>query len=121
MSGSTFTNVHKITAIVGFVATLPLVFFVATNVLVYELEILPGWEAPLTHPAILLGGCLFALIVNAWSLFDIAVSTTGRRFRVIVEFTAHKWNLMAFAVASIFLSATILYLFVENMSHAAGV
>ena len=120
MTGNTFTNIHRMTAVVGIVAALPLVFFVTNNILIYELGILPNWQFPITRPAILLGGCLITLVLNAWSLFDVAISRAGHRVRIVVEFTAHRWNLVTFAVASVFLLATVLYLIVENIGHSAG-
>ena len=115
MTGTTFANIHKVTAILGATAALALVFFVTSNLLKYELGALPEWEVPMIHPAILIGGVFVALIMNAWSIFDIAVSRSGRRLRMVVEITARRWNLITFTLASAFFIAIVLYLSIENV------
>lgn len=83
-----FANIHKITALLGVAATLPLAVFVTSNMLKYELGIWPGLQIPSIHPAILIGGVLIALMMNAWSILDVKVSKTGRGVRVVAEITA---------------------------------
>jgi len=111
---------HRITAALGIAATLPLVFFVTSNVLKYELGFLPEWQVPLIHPAILIGGVLVAIIVNAWSIFDIVVSSSGRKLNIAIEITADAWNLTALILACVFFAVMIMYLFVENVLGAIG-
>ncbi len=120
MTGTTFASIHKVTAILGATAALPLVFFVTSNLLKYELGALPEWKVPMIHPAILIGGIFVALIMNAWSIFDIAVSRSHRRLRIVVEITVRRWNLITFTLASAFSIAIVLYLFAENFLGVIG-
>ncbi len=114
------TSIHSLTAIAGVAAALPLVFFVTSNVLKYDLGFFSGWEIPNIHPAILLGGALLALILNAWSTFDFSMSRRGRTIRVTVEFVARRWNFAVLALAALFILAVLLYLIVENVASVFG-
>ncbi len=111
---------HRITAALGIAATLPLVIFVTANVLKYELGFLSEWQVPLIHPAILIGGVLVAIIVNAGSIFDIVVSRSGRKLNIEIEITANTWNLTALILACVFFAVMIMYLLVENVLGAIG-
>ncbi len=120
MTRTAFANIHKITALLGVAATLPLAVFVTSNILKYELGVWPGLQIPSIHPAILIGGVLGALIMNSWSILDVKVSKTGRRVRVVAEITAHTWNLVALILACVFFVTMVLYLFVENVLSVIG-
>lgn len=108
------------TAIVGVAAALPLVFFVTSNVLKYELGFFSGWEISNIHPAILLGGAYLALTLNAWSAFDFSMSRRGRTVRVTMEFVARRWNFAVLALTMLFVLAVSLYLIVENVASVYG-
>jgi len=120
MTRTAFANIHKITALLGVAATLPLVVFVTSNILKYELGIWPGLLIPPIHPAILVGGVLVALIINTWSILDVKVSKTGRGVRVVAEITARRWNLIVLILAFVFFVAMLLYLLVENVLSVIG-
>ena len=120
MIQNTSANMHRITAALGIAATLPLVFFLTANVLKYELGFLPEWQVPLIHPAILIGGVLVAIIVNAWSIFDVGVTRSGRKLNIAIGITANAWNLTALILACVFFAVMIIYLFFENVLGAIG-
>ena len=120
MTRTAFVNIHKITALLGVAATLPLAVFVTSNILKYELGVWPGLRIPSIHPAILIGGVLVALIINTWSILDVKVSKTGRGVRVVAEITAHRWNLIALILACVVFVTMVLYLFVENVVSVIG-
>ncbi len=120
MTRTAFANIHKITALLGVAATLPLAVFVTSNILKYELGVWPELQIPSIHPAILIGGVLVALIMNTWSILDVKVSKTGRRVRVVAEIAAHRWNLIALILACVFFVTMALYLFVENVLSVIG-
>ena len=115
-----FANIHKITALLGVAATLPLAVLVTSNMLKYELGVWPGLQIPSIHPVILIGGVLVALMMNTWSILDVKVSKTGRGVRVVAEITAHRWNLIALVFACVFFVMMVLYLFVENVLRVIG-
>ena len=121
MPRTAFANIHKITAVLGVAASLPLVFFVTSNILKYELGIWPGFQISSIHPVILIGGVLVALIMNSWSILAVKVSKSGIRVSINAARTARRWNLFAFILACFFLVIMVLYLFVENVLSVIGV
>jgi len=120
MTRTAFASIHKITALLGVAATLPLAVFITSNILKYELGVWPGLRIPSIHPSILIGGVLVALIMNTWSILDVKVSKTGSGVRVVAEITAHRWNLIALILAFVFFVTMLLYLLVENVLSVIG-
>jgi len=105
---------HCFAAALGFVAALPVVYFVTANVLKHELGLLPNIDIPTLHPALLMGGALAAVLVNLWSVVELDVKVGDRRVRLTIDFVLRPWNLAVLALAALFAMTLLAYALVEN-------
>ena len=120
MTANHHFRIHDATAIIGFLTAIPAILFVTLNVLKYELGLLPAIEIAAIHPAILLGGGMAAVLLNAWSILEFRISRQGRQIWLSFGFTNRPWNIMVLGLSGTFLFALIGYVILENIAHAIG-
>ena len=102
-------------ALVGTIAALPAVYFVIGNILTFELGLFPGVEIQPIAPAILLGGCLIAALLNVWPVLGSVRADQGLRswFAEVVQ--ARKSNLVVLGIGTFFLLFLLTYAVLENL------
>jgi hypothetical protein len=98
------------TALAGVVLLLPALILVTSGVL--------GLNAPgaVVHPALVMGGLVLACLLNALSVFRVAVRHEGDDLlaTVAVRVRGTALNLMALTAVGALFAIIAAYLFVEN-------
>lgn len=114
-------RIHGWTAIIGLFAALPAIQFVSLNILKYELGVLADINIYVFHPVILIGGSIFAVLINAWSVVKFRVVQEGDMRIFMVGLANRRINIAVLGVAAGFILIMFAYLVVENFSglHAA--
>ncbi len=120
MTANHHFRIHDVTAIIGIVAAIPAILFVTLNVLKYEVGLLPNMDIAAIHPAILLGGGMAAVLLNAWSILEFRVSRQDQQIWLSFGFTNRPWNIAVLGLSGVFLFVLIAYVVFENISHALG-
>jgi hypothetical protein len=108
---------HPYAAILGLIAAIPLLLFVSLNILKYELGLMPGIEIIPIHPAVIVGGGMAAILLNAWSIMQFRVTREDHKLWVMLGFVNRPWNLVVLLLAGAFLLAVLGYVVVENLTH----
>jgi len=97
-------------AVLGFVLLLPAVLLVSSGLL--------GLEQPavLVHPAVVMGGLVLALVVNAVPLIRVRFGQEEDTLvgSMVVRLRGTLLNLSALALGCLLLATVTGYLFVEN-------
>lgn len=120
MTANHYFRPHNITAAIGFLVAIPAIVFVTLNLLKYQFGVLPGIDVPAFHPAVLLGGGMAAVLLNAWSILEFRISRENRKVWLSFGFTWRPWNIAVLGVAGLFLLILVAYVILENLAHALG-
>ena len=116
----------------GLILTLPPLYFVLAAVLKYGFGVgflfdpldrflSDPWRLRVFNiisPVVFLGGLLFALILNLFAVFCVAVRRSGVAATVDgAQLKAKLWNIAVVTISALLLATLITYAFLENFTH----
>ena len=124
---------HTRLAIIGLSLTLAPLYFVAANVMKYEVGV-PILSGPLEYlyadprifhwfnifsPILFLGGLFLAILCNLLPIVRFNVRREADRIVSTITFKSHLLNLAVIGLSGLLLSILISYVLVENIAHSA--
>lgn len=109
-------RIHDLTAIFGLLAATPAILFVSFNIMKYQLGWLPDIDIIAVHPAILIGGSIFAVLANTWSVQALRIVQEDKMSWLMFAFRNRGLNLAVILIAAGFLLVMFAYIIVENLS-----
>lgn len=94
----------------------PAILFVSLNIMKYQLGWLPDIDIIAIHPAILIGGSIFAVLLNTWSVLALRKVQADKMSWLMFAFVNRGLNLAVLLIAAGFLLVMFAYIIIENLT-----
>ena len=117
-------STDNILAIVGLLVALPAIYFFTGSFLKYEMNLLTSVDLFVPPPVVMLGGLLFAIILNLYPLVRQRDRNTNSEFTLSRVIKTKLWNIIIFFIGGLFLTLLLGYVVLENlaeMSHSTNI
>ena len=103
---------------IGFILSLPALYFVTANILKYELGLLGTMEIYAFSPIVLLGGTMLAVGLNLFPILHFAIQKGEDTITITTTIKTRLWNMTVLLAGVLLFVILFGYAVVENlMSH----
>lgn len=110
-------NTDNLLAMVGFLIALPGIYFFTGSFMKYELNLLASIDILVPPPAVMIGGLLFAIILNVYPLIRQRATIADRAVTSYQVFKARPWNTIILLLGGLYLTLLLGYVVMENLAE----